>query len=37
MADSLIAGIVRAAGGILLTRNPAHFERVSGLALSCAR
>lgn len=33
MADSLIAGIVLEAGGILLTRNRAHFERVEGLAL----
>ena len=36
MADSLIAGIVRATGGVLLTRNRAHFERVSGLSLSRA-
>ena len=33
MADSLIAGIVLDAGGILLTRNRAHFERVEGLSL----
>ncbi len=33
MADSLIAGIVLEAGGILLTRNRAHFERVDGLVL----
>lgn len=33
MADSLIAGIVLEARGILLTRNRAHFERVEGLAL----
>lgn len=36
MADSLIAGIVRANHGILLTRNRRHFERVSGLTLSLA-
>ena len=34
MADSLIAGIVIEAGGILLTRNLRHFERVEGLHLS---
>jgi tRNA(fMet)-specific endonuclease VapC len=34
MGDSLIAGIVLAAGGILLTRNVKHFERVDGLRLS---
>jgi len=33
MADSLIAGIVLEARGILLTRNRAHFERVDGLTL----
>jgi tRNA(fMet)-specific endonuclease VapC len=33
MADSLIAGIVVACGGVLLTRNRRHFERVQGLAL----
>jgi predicted nucleic acid-binding protein len=33
MADSLIAGIVLAARGILLTRNRRHFERVPGLSL----
>jgi predicted nucleic acid-binding protein len=33
MADSLIAGIVLDAGGVLLTRNHAHFGRVEGLAL----
>ncbi|MHB1193597.1 MAG: type II toxin-antitoxin system VapC family toxin [Longimicrobiales bacterium] len=33
MADSLIAGIVLEAGGVLLTRNRAHFERVEGMAL----
>ncbi len=33
MADSLIAGIVLCHGGIFLTRNRRHFERVIGLAL----
>jgi predicted nucleic acid-binding protein len=33
MADSLIAGIVVAHHGILLTRNRRHFERVPGLSL----
>jgi tRNA(fMet)-specific endonuclease VapC len=33
MADSLIAGIVVASRGVLLTRNRRHFERVPGLAL----
>jgi predicted nucleic acid-binding protein len=33
MADSLIAGIVRARGGMLLTGNRRNFERVPGLAL----
>lgn len=33
MADSLIAGIVLANEGILLTRNRRHFERVPGLTL----
>jgi tRNA(fMet)-specific endonuclease VapC len=33
MGDSLIAGIVLAQEGILLTRNRGHFERVSGLSL----
>jgi predicted nucleic acid-binding protein len=33
LADSLIAGIVVACGGVLLTRNRRHFERVQGLAL----
>jgi len=33
MADSLIAGIVKANQGVLLTRNRRHFERVSGLSL----
>ena len=33
MADSLIAGIVVACRGVLLTRNRRHFERVPGLAL----
>jgi tRNA(fMet)-specific endonuclease VapC len=34
MGDSLIAGIVLAVGGILLTRNLQHFERVPGLRIS---
>jgi predicted nucleic acid-binding protein len=34
MADCLIAGIVLHHGGILLTRNVRHFERVEGLTLS---
>jgi tRNA(fMet)-specific endonuclease VapC len=34
MADSLIAGIVLAHDGILLTRNRKHFERVDGLKLA---
>jgi tRNA(fMet)-specific endonuclease VapC len=33
MADCLIAGIVADQGGILLTRNRRHFERVPGLRL----
>jgi predicted nucleic acid-binding protein len=33
MADSLIAGIVVAHHGVLLTRNRRHFERVPGLSL----
>jgi predicted nucleic acid-binding protein len=33
MGDSLIAGIVLAHEGILLTRNRRHFTRVSGLSL----
>ena len=33
MADSLIAGIVVAHHGILLTRNRRHLERMPGLAL----
>ncbi len=33
MGDSLIAGIVLSNGGLLLTRNRRHFERVEGLAL----
>jgi tRNA(fMet)-specific endonuclease VapC len=33
MGDSLIAGIVIAVDGILLTRNVKHFERVEGLRL----
>ena len=34
MADSLIAGICRHGAHALLTRNRAHFERVSGLRLA---
>ena len=34
MADSLIAGIVLNANGVLLTRNRRHFERVEGLSLA---
>ena len=33
MGDSLIAGIVVAHRGVLLTRDRRHFERVTGLAL----
>jgi predicted nucleic acid-binding protein len=33
MGDSLIAGIVLAHNGILLTRNRRHFERLLGLTL----
>ena len=33
MADCLIAGICRANGAILLTRNRKHFERVPDLSL----
>jgi tRNA(fMet)-specific endonuclease VapC len=33
MGDSLIAGIVLAHGGVLLTRNRRHFERVPELSL----
>ena len=33
MGDSLIAGIVVACQGMLLTRNRRHFERIPGLAL----
>jgi predicted nucleic acid-binding protein len=33
MGDSLIAGIVLVAGGVLLTRNRDHFKRVEGLHL----
>jgi predicted nucleic acid-binding protein len=36
MAHRLIAGIVRANDGLLLTRNVAHFEGVAGLSLSRA-
>ena len=34
MGDSLIAGIVLANQGVLLTRNTKHFERVQGLRIS---
>jgi len=34
MAESLIAGISLHIGGILLTRNRRHFERVEGLDLA---
>jgi tRNA(fMet)-specific endonuclease VapC len=34
MADSLIAGIVLARGGALMTRNQQHFKRVRGLVLA---
>ena len=34
MADSLIAGIVLTANGVLLTRNRRHFDRVEGLKLA---
>lgn len=34
MGDSLIAGIVLAAGAVLLTGNRRHFERVEGLQLA---
>jgi tRNA(fMet)-specific endonuclease VapC len=37
MGDSLIAGIILAAGGILLTRNVEHFRRVPGLRLAGRR
>ena len=33
MADSLIAGVVLARGGTLLTRNRRHFERIPELQL----
>ncbi len=33
MADSLIAGIAVCNGGLLLTRNRRHFERVRGITL----
>ena len=33
MGDSLIAGIVLAHGGVLLTRNRRHFERIPELSL----
>ncbi|MBI4819948.1 MAG: type II toxin-antitoxin system VapC family toxin [Deltaproteobacteria bacterium] len=34
LADCLIAGICRRHGGVLITRNRKHFERVPRLALS---
>ena len=34
MGDILIAGIVLAQGGTLLTRNRRHFERIPGLPLA---
>ncbi len=34
MADYLIAGVCLANGGVLLTRNLDHFERVPGLKIS---
>ncbi len=34
MADYLIAGVCLANGGVLLTRNTKHFERVPGLKIS---
>lgn len=34
MADSLIAGICLERGGVLITRNRKHFERVPGIKLS---
>ena len=37
MGDSLIAGIVLANAGMLLTRNRRHFERVPGLSLGTLR
>ncbi len=33
MADYMIAAVCIAADGVLLTRNPKHFERVDGLRL----
>lgn len=33
MGDSLMAGIVLANDGVLLTRNRRHFERVAGLTI----
>lgn len=34
VADSLVAGICLRQGGVLLTRNRKHFERVDGLRLA---
>lgn len=34
MADSLIAAIVLERGGVLITRNRSHFERVPDLRLA---
>ncbi len=36
MADYMIAAVCVTHGGVLLTRNRKHFERVSGLKLSVA-
>ncbi len=36
MADYMIAAVCVANGGVLLTRNRKHFERVAGLKLSVA-
>lgn len=32
--DTMIAGVVREAGGTVVTRNAAHFERVDGLEVT---
>jgi tRNA(fMet)-specific endonuclease VapC len=36
MADYMIAAVCVANGGVLLTRNRKHFERIAGLKLSVA-